>query len=513
MVAPTQLQVSSHRSLHDVVYRLIDTAMILSTTYLAMSYSPHLELANLLVVAAATLIVFMFATEVSGLYRSWRSARLSAEAWCVAISWIYTAPVVLGVGMLTQYNAEFNYLTKVFWLLATPLAVAVARLAFRTFLRALRRRGINTQRFAICGANKLGVQLAQNVRQSPELGMALAGYFDDRSEGRTQQESGSVPQHVGNLDRLVELARSGEIGTIFITFPMRAEDRIRTVLDQLSDTTASVYIVPDFFVFEMLHARWNQINGLPVVSIFETPIIGIDGMLKRGLRLRGRLVASGAAGRTDDGDRPVGKTLFPRAGLLPPEAVWSVGRGDRRPEVPQHALLRQRPDGPPGHERRRPHHADRADPSQDVARRAAATVQRHRRQHVARRPAAPCQCPQRAIPLADRRLHAPAQSEAGHHGPRAGERLAWRDRDARKDGTPRRVRSPLTSANGRSGWTCASCCKRLESFSSARMRIEQSGMFQKQPGALGATAGLSSSASSDEFHCWASQQWHPKIWL
>jgi putative colanic acid biosynthesis UDP-glucose lipid carrier transferase len=35
----------------------------------------------------------------------------------------------------------------------------------------------------------------------------------------------------------------------------------------------------------MLHARWSQIDGLPVVSVFETPITGIDGVLKRGFDL------------------------------------------------------------------------------------------------------------------------------------------------------------------------------------------------------------------------------------
>ena len=62
---------------------------------------------------------------------------------------------------------------------------------------------------------------------------------------------------------------------------MRAEDRIRDVLARLADTTASVYIVPDFFVFELLHARWTNVNGLPAVSVFENPLYGVDGLLKR----------------------------------------------------------------------------------------------------------------------------------------------------------------------------------------------------------------------------------------
>ena len=62
---------------------------------------------------------------------------------------------------------------------------------------------------------------------------------------------------------------------------MRAEDRIRYLLDQLSDSTVSVYIVPDFFVFELLHSRWTNMGGLPAVSVFENPFFGVDGIAKR----------------------------------------------------------------------------------------------------------------------------------------------------------------------------------------------------------------------------------------
>jgi putative colanic acid biosynthesis UDP-glucose lipid carrier transferase len=87
------------------------------------------------------------------------------------------------------------------------------------------------------------------------------------------------------LDQLVKRARRGSIDIVYITFPMRAEERIRDVLVKLADTTASVYIVPDFFVFELLHARWTNINGLPAVSVFENPLYGIDGLAKRSVDL------------------------------------------------------------------------------------------------------------------------------------------------------------------------------------------------------------------------------------
>jgi len=73
------------------------------------------------------------------------------------------------------------------------------------------------------------------------------------------------------------------VETIYITFPMRAEERIRRTLAKLSDSTASVYLVPDFFVFELLHSRWTSISGMPVVSVYENPFNGIDGVVKRAM--------------------------------------------------------------------------------------------------------------------------------------------------------------------------------------------------------------------------------------
>jgi putative colanic acid biosynthesis UDP-glucose lipid carrier transferase len=275
-------QVRTDRSLVDLAYRLVDAATVIAAATVAITYTDADHLPSLAVVGAATLLVHQVAIEVSGLYRNWRGSRLSFELWCVLINWIYTAPAVLGIGLLTRYNAEFSYASKLVWLALTPVAMGSGRIVLRMVLRNLRRRGFNIRKFAICGVNKLAVQLAQNIQHSPELGLEFVGYFDDRPDRRTKEASSEGRPRAGNLRQLVQAAKTGGVDMIFITFPMRAEQRIRTFLQQLSDTTASVYIVPDFFVFQMLHARWNQIDGLPVVSVFETPISGIDGVLKRG---------------------------------------------------------------------------------------------------------------------------------------------------------------------------------------------------------------------------------------
>lgn len=273
--------ISFHESLFYSLHRLADAAVICLVTRFALSHTDETGITAFLTIATATVLLYHSVAEFSGLYRSWRGTRLRREVACVLLTWCYTVPVLLGIGLLTQHNATFSYESKLIWIITTPIAMVAARILLRKTQQQLRVRGFNLRRFAVCGVNELGVQLARNVERAPEIGLRLTGFYDDRPEERTAELPTDVGRRIGDIDELVARARRGDIDIIYITFPMRAEERIRNVLAKLGDTTASVYIVPDFFVFQLLHARWTNINGLPAVSVFENPLCGVDGLVKR----------------------------------------------------------------------------------------------------------------------------------------------------------------------------------------------------------------------------------------
>jgi len=160
----------------------------------------------------------------------------------------------------------------------------------RAILEAMGHRGIGLSKTAIVGSNRLGLEIARNSQASTESGLMVVGFFDDRGDGRRSKLTENLPPFLGDCDRLMEMIGAGDIDTVLITLPMRAEKRIQSVLDRLANTTASAYIVPDFFVFELMHSRWTHVGGLPVVSVFESPMYGVDGWLKRALDLSISLV-------------------------------------------------------------------------------------------------------------------------------------------------------------------------------------------------------------------------------
>jgi len=280
-MSPITRGISYSESLLYSLHRLIDAAIICVTVGLALRHTTDAGVTDLVMIAATSIVVHHVIADLSGLYRSWRGTRLRNEIVCVFVTWAYTVPVLLGLGLLTQYNADFSYITKLVWIFGTPAAMSVARVVVRRIQQRLRLQGFNTRNFAVCGVNELGIQLARNIKNSPEIGLRLAGFYDDRPSERTADLPAEFGNRIGDLDELVRRARLGTVDTVYITFPMRAEDRIRDLLARLADSAVSVYIVPDFFVFELLHARWSNAGGLPTVSVFENPLYGVDGMLKR----------------------------------------------------------------------------------------------------------------------------------------------------------------------------------------------------------------------------------------
>lgn len=280
-MSPVSRGISFQESLFYSLYRIVDAAAICLAVRFALMETSGAGLQEWLTISAATILIHHVASEVSGLYRSWRGTRLRGEIRCVVLTWVYTVTTLLAIGLVSRHNADYSYESKLIWIIGTALAMLAIRVVLRKIQQRLQARGINTRSFAICGVNELGIQLARNVEGAPELGLRLSGFYDDRPQTRVCDLPCDIGQCIGNIEELVHRAKRGVIDTIYITFPMRAEKRIRDVLAKLADTTASVYIVPDFFVFELLHARWTNINGLPAVSVFENPLWGFQGLAKR----------------------------------------------------------------------------------------------------------------------------------------------------------------------------------------------------------------------------------------
>ena len=262
-----------------IISQLIDSSAIfillfaISEIYSDTTWSNRYSL-----LALCSVIGFFLAAEIGGIYQSWRGVMYHAEFLRVWVVWFFVTLSLLVLAYATKTTAEYSRIIIGSWFLLVPVLLCFWRGLLRLYLRSYRAKGYNNRRVAILGANEAGTQVVNTIQRSPWLGLNFIGFFDDRIAKNRSSWAGEMK---GSVATLISEANAGSIDIIYITLPLTAQPRIASIVNELADTTISVYLVPDFFVSSLFHGKWSNLAGIPIVSVFDTPFWGIDGWLKR----------------------------------------------------------------------------------------------------------------------------------------------------------------------------------------------------------------------------------------
>jgi putative colanic acid biosysnthesis UDP-glucose lipid carrier transferase len=215
------------------------------------------------------------------LYRGSRSMSSLTEIRLIVVSWFCVLLVMMCVD--EAYPLIDPIYKKYFWIwsLAVPIEIISWHIIVRSLANNIRKMGKEQHRVAIVGGTMLGAELEKIFLEEKTVGTNFLGFFDDRQRVTEGSYQFDLTKLVGDTDQLIRLAKKGTVDIVYITLPLRAEIRIKNIVEQLSDSTVSVHYVPDLFIFDLLSSSLNNIKGIPVISIHDTPFYGVDGAMKR----------------------------------------------------------------------------------------------------------------------------------------------------------------------------------------------------------------------------------------
>lgn len=258
--------------------RVLNPLVILSTLFLLTLAQNEKFSGNYLVLAIIAFFISSYVHEQVDSYRNWRRGRLLAFAGDIFFGWAIFVAILIFIGYATGFSYKYSDRVIVSWFVITPFALLVSHLILRKIASKLRRSG-QVRSVVIVGANKVGMKLADRIAEFPHMFMEMRGYFDDRAKTRMPVDL-DMPL-LGHMTDIADYVREHNINMIFISQPISAQPRIRQLLDALQDTTASIYFLPDIYTFDLMQARFDQVGGVPVVAICETPFTGINSLVKR----------------------------------------------------------------------------------------------------------------------------------------------------------------------------------------------------------------------------------------
>lgn len=273
-MSPPGILLQQHR-LFDLLRRATDIATLilcwlLTRELYGLAINEFSALAVITVCSA-----FSILSAVAGLYLSQRSQSFGdrlVRLWVVCSLSMLSCAALAYLSLRVFINMPPKALLT--WWGLSCLMLSGWRIGVRLTLTMMRKRGVNYRRAAIIGHGALTEQLKARLKQNPWMGIRItASYGANYPDGRclTAQD----------LLQLTAQAERGDFDHVYLTLPLHEHDTLDQLIRVLANSACSVYFVPDVFTFDLLNSRLHVIDGIPAISIYDSPFSPTDELLKR----------------------------------------------------------------------------------------------------------------------------------------------------------------------------------------------------------------------------------------
>ncbi len=227
------------------------------------------------------------ALRVVGLY-GYRHERTKADEAFLVVQGVSLATLFLVASTFFIRSFSYSrYAILLFWGLDI-VSVYGARLWIRDVVRGLRRHGRFVRRALVVGAGPLGQEVVRRLKGHPEFGVRVVGYLDDRWPAGERIEGKEI---LAGYEAVTRVLADHRVDQLFVALPMEAHHEVLKILNAIEGELVDVKIVPDILQFVTLRSAVEELEGLPVISLAQTPITGWSRIAKRVMDLT--LAASG----------------------------------------------------------------------------------------------------------------------------------------------------------------------------------------------------------------------------
>ena len=190
----------------------------------------------------------------------------------VSVGIAFVAALGLGLPFGLDHGGFWSWYAA--WAATSLTLIVISRIAAQRILATIAARGGFNTRVAIYGSGAAAERIAQHLN-APELGIRVAGIFDDRQGRDRVQPADAALASTGSLDDLIAAGRVGDIDQIIIALPPSADRRINDVTRRLEQLPSSLHIVThvasDFVEKQPMHSV-SCLGPIGLIDIKTKPL-------------------------------------------------------------------------------------------------------------------------------------------------------------------------------------------------------------------------------------------------
>ncbi len=196
----------------------------------------------------------------------------------IAAAWFGVFAVTFATCLLAKVDVHYrSWLSH--WCLFGAAAIAVERTTMSFVTSYLTRTGKLSRRTVIVGGGPAAKQLLQEFAEEGSEDLHIFGLFDDRTDERSPPVVAGFPK-LGNVDDLVEFARSNPLDLVIFTLPISAEQRLLVMLRKLWVLPVDIRLAAHMNKLRFRPRAYSYIGKVPVIDLFDKPLAEWDIVVK-----------------------------------------------------------------------------------------------------------------------------------------------------------------------------------------------------------------------------------------
>jgi len=240
------------------------------------SVTPDIEI--YLVALIPVLIVFMSSIRLCGLYQPQRGKLLSKYFFNVIKVTSISVLLLAAITFFYREGSFSRFVAIYFFCLVTTLMV-VSHLLVHLVLKKIRTLGFNVRYVLIVGTGVLAQSVVEKINLHSEYGFNIIGLLTSQPE-ELNNEFGGV-RVLGTFSEISAVIHKYRVDQLFLALPLDAYDEMEGILDCLGEETVDIKVVPDLLKFMNLQSGVEDLDGLPIVNLSESPLHGWNIVVKR----------------------------------------------------------------------------------------------------------------------------------------------------------------------------------------------------------------------------------------
>ena len=237
----------------------------------------HPDFYDYLILLPYALFSWFVSARITHLYEFRIGLKSSQEILRLSATIFLTVLLIIAI---TFFYREITYsrVMSALFLMISPVFLFLIRRLFWSFIRRFRRLEIDIKKILVVGTSSLANRVVEQLEEFRYLGFQIVGYI---SEYESPPDSiGNLPV-LGSLSEVKNIVENEKIAEVYVALTTDFNSERENLLKSLNDSSVDLRLVPDLVEHMRLNAGIEQLGGLPVILLSQSPLFGWNTFLKR----------------------------------------------------------------------------------------------------------------------------------------------------------------------------------------------------------------------------------------